>query len=72
MCVDDPERLLHVAEVKVRLVPDDAALLRALARRGDMPPAVLARVMLRRELHRVSQHGAAVGNTEGPVRAGRQ
>jgi len=67
----NPERCLHVAEVKVRLVPDDAALLRALARRGDMPPAVLARVMLRRELRRLSQTALAVDKREGPLRAGR-
>lgn len=46
----DPEAHLHVAEIKVRLTPGQADRLRALARRGDAPPAVLARTLLLRAL----------------------
>lgn len=45
--MNDPEKSLHVREVKVRLRPDDAALLAALARKLDVPPAVLARKFVR-------------------------
>ena len=68
----DPERHLHVAEFKVRLRPDDAALLKALARKGDLPPAVLARTLLLRELARRTQPSWLGGMSEGPVRATKQ
>lgn len=47
---EDPERDLHVEEFKVRLRPVDAALIRALARKRDVPPAVFIRALLLREL----------------------
>lgn len=40
------EAHLHVEEFKVRLKPADAALLRALAGKRDVPPAVLARAII--------------------------
>jgi len=43
----DPERKLHVRERKVRLRPEDDDLLLALARKLDVPPAVLARKFIR-------------------------
>jgi hypothetical protein len=43
----DPEQDLHVCELKVRLLPADRALLVALARKLDLPPAVLARKFVR-------------------------
>ena len=67
--MNNPERRLHVAEFKVRLMPDDAELLRALAQRNDMPTAVLARQMLRRELLRRTQATVPVASKEGPCRA---
>lgn len=33
----------HIEEFKIRLRPDDADLVRALARKLDVPPAVLMR-----------------------------
>lgn len=44
---NDPERELHGCELKIRLKPDDRALLVALARKLDLPPAVLARKFVR-------------------------
>lgn len=41
---------LHIEEFKIRLKPADAELLRALARKKDVPPAVFIRAMLMREL----------------------
>ena len=46
----DPERDLHVEEFKVRLRPVDAALIRALARKRDVPPAVFIRALVLREI----------------------
>ena len=46
----DPERDLHVEEVKVRFKPDDAELLRLIAKRKDMPLAVLVRTIVVRSL----------------------
>lgn len=40
------EENLHIEEFKVRLKPADAALLRALAGKRDVPPAVLARAII--------------------------
>lgn len=37
---------LHIVEIKVRLRPADAALLRALARKRDVPSAVLGREII--------------------------
>ena len=42
----DPEARLHVMEIKVRLLPVQAARLRALASARDAPPAVVARECL--------------------------
>lgn len=47
----DPEANLHVCEVKVRLRPEDKALLEALSRKLDVPRAVLARKMIRDSLN---------------------
>lgn len=47
----DPEAQLHVRERKVRLRPEDDDLLLALARKLDIPPAVLARKLIRDGLH---------------------
>lgn len=44
--MNDPtsiERDLHVEEIKVRLKPGDAELIRALDRKLDIPTAVLMR-----------------------------
>lgn len=43
----DPEKDLHVYELKIRLRKEDRALLDALARKLDLPPAVLARKFVR-------------------------
>lgn len=40
---EDPEAKLHVDEFKIRLRPSDGALVRALAGKLDIPPAVLLR-----------------------------
>jgi hypothetical protein len=45
-----PESDLHERSFKVRLRDDDAALLFALARKADVPPAVMLRAMIRRQL----------------------
>lgn len=37
---------LHIEEFKIRLTPADGDLLRALARKKGIPPAVLARAMV--------------------------
>ncbi|WP_295585570.1 hypothetical protein [uncultured Lamprocystis sp.] len=37
---------LHIAEFKLRLKPADADLLRALARKRDVPPAVMVRAIV--------------------------
>lgn len=50
----DPERNLHVRERKVRLKPEDDDLLLALARKLDVPPAVLARKFIRDGLYGAS------------------
>lgn len=55
----DPEAQLHVRERKVRLRPEDDDLLRALARRLDIPPAVLARKFIRDGL---GLHGLSVAS----------
>lgn len=40
------EENLHIEEFKIRLKPADAALLRGLAGKRDVPPAVLARAII--------------------------
>lgn len=37
---------LHIEEFKLRLKPADAALLRALARKRDVPAAVMVRAIV--------------------------
>jgi len=43
-------RDLHSEEFKIRLKLDDADLVRALARKLDIPPAVLIRRWVRKEV----------------------
>jgi hypothetical protein len=45
-----PESQLHERSFRVRLKDDDANLLSALAKKADVPPAVLLRAMVRRQL----------------------
>jgi hypothetical protein len=45
-----PESDLHERSFRVRLKDDDAALLMALAKKADIPPAVLLRTMIVRQL----------------------
>jgi hypothetical protein len=45
-----PETELHERSFRVRLKDDDAALLLALAKKADIPPAVLLRTMILKQL----------------------
>ncbi len=45
---------LHIEEFKVRLRDEDADLVRALARKTQVPAAVLLRQFVLRELERLS------------------
>lgn len=45
-----PEAELHERSFRVRLKDEDANLLSALARKADVPPAVLLRAMIRKQL----------------------
>jgi len=45
-----PESELHERSFRVRLKDDDANLLLALAKKADIPPAVLLRAMIRKQL----------------------
>jgi len=47
------DRDLHSEEFKIRLKSDDADLVRALARKLDIPPAVLIRRWVRKEVSRL-------------------
>lgn len=66
--MNDTEKFKHISEIKVRLRPDDAVLLRALARHRDIPPAVLARTLLLREMRRVSEPMPMAPAVEGRIR----
>lgn len=50
----------HEIEIKVRLTERDAALLVSIARREDMPTAVLARTIIRRQLAKLMRAGVSV------------
>jgi hypothetical protein len=52
---NDPERYLHIREVKVRLRPGQMDRLATLARHRDAPIAVVARELLLNELARAEQ-----------------
>jgi predicted DNA binding CopG/RHH family protein len=47
----DAERPRHDHEIKVRLTSDDMAFLCQLASRNGLPPAVLARLLIKRALN---------------------
>lgn len=51
----DPEARLHCSPVKVRLMPGQMDRLQSLARARDVPPAVLARELLLRQLAQAEQ-----------------
>ncbi len=40
----------HIRSFRVRLRPDDANLLLALAKKADVPPAILLRSLIRKQL----------------------
>lgn len=46
----DMDKDLHIEEFKIRLKPEDAAVVRAMARKLDIPPAVLLRRWVHKEV----------------------
>jgi hypothetical protein len=62
----DPEADLHVAEIKVRLLPGQMARLCALAAARDAPRAVVARELIVRAL------AALEAELNQPVQSGRR
>jgi predicted DNA binding CopG/RHH family protein len=50
---------MHDIEVKVRLTEADADLLKAIANREGLPRAVLARMLIKKELRQLGFHTTA-------------
>jgi hypothetical protein len=57
----------HIEEFKIRLRPADADLLRALAAKKDVPPAVLLRSLVMRELGPVAYSVPTATTTRRPA-----
>lgn len=64
-----PPNKTHSEETKIRLTPGDDALLRAIAQKSDMPPAVLARMLVVRGLSAVGAMASPL-NAEGDAKHG--
>ncbi len=58
---------LHTEEVKLRLTPRDASLLKGLANHRDVPFSVLARMVLVRGLEDMSGVSASTNENRRPV-----
>lgn len=58
---------LHIEEFKIRLKPEDADLVRALARKLDVPPAVLIRRWVRTQVAGVGYSLPAAAENRSPA-----
>ncbi|MBU2766104.1 hypothetical protein HAP94_07835 [Acidithiobacillus ferrivorans] len=58
---------LHDVEIKVRLTEEDAAMIKAIAKREGLKPAAFARLLLKKQLHTITRAYQPSHLCEGPI-----